>query len=136
MWICQHCHAEVQADWDTCWNCLNSRADASADVTEPLANPIPSGHRSGRCSVCQSSQIMPNLRIFVQETIAVSREPQIEVVRNPGALVFRGAERGFLRAWICGGCGYTELYATDHERLWTAYQEQIELDAEVEPLDE
>jgi hypothetical protein len=47
MWICQDCGADVQADWDTCWNCTQTRDDvpAAAFVAEPSPVEQTCGHR-------------------------------------------------------------------------------------------
>jgi len=38
-------------------------------------------------------------------------------------MIFKGQRvTSILMAWICGACGYTELYATDHQQLYDIYQ--------------
>lgn len=39
-----------------------------------------------------------------------------------GAIWVQGQSVGEIRAWICGECGYTELYATNLAALWKSYQ--------------
>lgn len=49
-----------------------------------------------------------------------TREPYIEVHEHPDALLFKGPHKGTVRAWICGNCGYTELYTTSVQALTTS----------------
>jgi hypothetical protein len=44
------------------------------------------------------------------------------VCENPGALLFKGAHRGALRAAICGRCGHAELYVSNPRELLEAYK--------------
>ena len=37
-------------------------------------------------------------------------------------MLFRGGVRSRLRAWVCGNCGYTELFVDDASLLWETYQ--------------
>jgi hypothetical protein len=39
-------------------------------------------------------------------------------------LIFKGAVSSKLRAWICGACGFTELYVTNPQKLLEAFREQ------------
>ena len=50
-----------------------------------------------------------------------TREPYIEVHEHPNALLFKGPHKGTVRAWICGNCGYTELYTTSAQALYNIY---------------
>lgn len=40
---------------------------------------------------------------------------QLAVERDPDALMRRGEKRFPIRAWVCGACGYTELYTLNAE---------------------
>lgn len=127
MWICQQCGADVQEDWDTCWNCSHVREQGLTEalVTHSEPRSISNGNRSGQCSVCQSTRIIPNLDVRnTGATHSIGQE--VEVARHPNAAIFRGAERSSLRAWVCGMCGYTEMYVDDPERLWNTYTEQLQ----------
>jgi|GEM_PF-6305515 len=102
MWICQQCGADVQEDWDTCWNCSHVREQGLTEalVTHSEPRSISNGNRSGQCSVCQSTRIIPNLDVRnTGATHSIGQE--VEVARHPNAAIFRGAERSSLRAWVC-----------------------------------
>jgi len=46
----------------------------------------------------------------------------VEVYENPDAIVFKGTTRQSLRAWVCGDCGYTELFVEDPGLLLEAHR--------------
>jgi predicted nucleic-acid-binding Zn-ribbon protein len=84
--------------------------------------------KDGVCPKCQANEVMPAVQVF----------DWIDMVKvNPANLTARLAgtpKKGLLmdstpskiselRAWICGACGYTELYAVNPTELWDAYQE-------------
>ncbi len=64
--------------------------------------------QSGKCPKCGSEDIVANAR----QVIPYNNWPvEVAVYDKPEALVFMGEkERYTLGAWICKGCGYTELY--------------------------
>ena len=47
----------------------------------------------------------------------------VEIDSDPKAWILAGEARSELRPVICGGCGYTELYAVDLEALRKANEE-------------
>jgi predicted nucleic-acid-binding Zn-ribbon protein len=46
----------------------------------------------------------------------------IVVFENPEALVFKGARYGWLRANVCGACGFTEFFVSNPAELLKAYR--------------
>jgi ribosomal protein S27AE len=77
------------------------------------------------CSKCGSVEVIPD--VFVLDRRHGGREDLTLVVpQNPDAWVFKGEVQSSLRAWVCGSCGFTELYATDPDLLLAAYREQPE----------
>jgi len=74
-----------------------------------------------KCLKCGCSERLEGIRVV---TGAESfRDLKVEAYRNPGALVFKGAVSSVLQASICGGCGYTELYAAEPGALSDAVKE-------------
>ena len=51
---------------------------------------------------------------------------QAIVEENPDAWLFKGEVRTSLKAWVCGACGYTELYAKNPAALLAAHRKQKE----------
>ncbi|HLK59900.1 MAG TPA: hypothetical protein VKU00_25285 [Chthonomonadaceae bacterium] len=79
-----------------------------------------------QCAKCGSHKIIPEARIWVRGPSDMTNELQVEVNEKPNALLFKGAHYGVLRAWICGTCGFTELYVNNPEELYTAYEKNLE----------
>jgi predicted nucleic-acid-binding Zn-ribbon protein len=81
--------------------------------------------RDGRCPKCGSAEVIPN--VYIQDRGEGQTENlKVIVEENPHAWVFKGAVKTSLKAWICGVCGFTELYAKDPADLLTAYRKQEE----------
>jgi hypothetical protein len=45
----------------------------------------------------------------------------VRVDADPTAMVFKKSTRSDVHAWICGQCGYLELYADDPADLYNAF---------------
>jgi ribosomal protein S27AE len=81
--------------------------------------------KSNTCPKCGSSAIMPDVAVLDYD--ASSSRPlsvSVPLPKPPGAFIFKGSENGQLRAWICGGCGYTGLYTPQFAALWDAHQKK------------
>jgi predicted nucleic-acid-binding Zn-ribbon protein len=84
---------------------------------------------SEACPKCKSPYIIPDVRI--RDTgQASSGALQVEVLKDPDALLFGKPVHSEMKAWICGSCGFTELYAEDPGNLWVAYKESLEDEGE------
>ena len=139
MWICQACGADVQDDWDVCWNCTRARDGRplpESDVpstTEPFTDETEM--KRGLCPKCHSNTIMPNVR--VSDFLAGNtRQLWLTIPENPHALIFKNLVPSAVRAWVCGRCGYTEFYAEEPALLWDTYQRSLLADNEVASTDE
>ena len=63
---------------------------------------------TGKCPKCGSENIQQNARVIQRDFRA---DIEIAVYENPEALVLRGEKARYTAgAWICMGCGFTELY--------------------------
>jgi hypothetical protein len=60
---------------------------------------------------------------------------QIEVLRRPNAVLFKGAERSNVVARLCGACGHVELFAEMPGALYAAYT-QADANPDVSALEE
>jgi hypothetical protein len=80
------------------------------------------------CSRCGAAKVMEDVRVNTDlpgagGRGAGGRVPVVAYVqKDPDAWVFKGTVFGVLRARVCGGCGHTELYTTNFEELYAAYQ--------------
>ena len=75
---------------------------------------------STTCPKCESQRIIPNAE--VRAIAEGGGKIYIPVSEHPDALIFKGTHLGYLRAWICGNCGFTELYMENSEELYAAYE--------------
>jgi ribosomal protein S27AE len=77
--------------------------------------------KDGACPRCGSGEIIADAE--VRDYDAQSYRPlavHVEL-RNPSGGFFKKThESSDLRAYVCGGCGYTELYATKFRDLLEA----------------
>jgi hypothetical protein len=100
-------------------------------VTERLSPDSPEGaasairaasehHLKKRCPVCHADEIIPRARVL-DRSDGLNQNLSVEVTRKPGARVFRRPVVSSVRAWICGRCGHTALFAEDPEALLDAY---------------
>jgi predicted nucleic-acid-binding Zn-ribbon protein len=82
--------------------------------------------RDGRCPKCASADVIPN--VFVLELGHGNRPHNLKVVvdEHPDAWLFKGEVQSSLKAWVCGACGYTELFAKDAAALLAAYRKHAE----------
>lgn len=81
--------------------------------------------RTTVCSRCGSNRIIPEVMIEDRGMSDVPWELAVRVDEKPHAVLFKGRHSESLRAWICGGCGYTELYVSNTEELYIAYSKAV-----------
>ena len=80
-----------------------------------------------KCSRCGSEKVMTNLRIRVGHNPAIGaagQDLEVEVQRNPDALIFKQTQKEALRATVCGECGNVGLSVENPQALWQAYTEK------------
>jgi hypothetical protein len=89
--------------------------------------------KDGICPKCQVKEVIPAVQVinplYTSYALQDSVQPANLTVRLEGATerglltTTRPAVSTDLRAWICGACGYTELYAVNPIELLLAYKE-------------
>lgn len=75
------------------------------------------------CSKCGSNKIVPDA--YTYET-AGAGALAVCVASNPTAMIFKGTHSGYLKAWLCGDCGYAELYVDKARELYAAYEKSLQ----------
>jgi predicted nucleic-acid-binding Zn-ribbon protein len=66
---------------------------------------------TNRCPKCESRKILTDGRVIDKASKGgPALDLELAVNKDPDALLFKGEERFAIRAWVCAGCGYTELY--------------------------
>ncbi|MBX7218954.1 MAG: hypothetical protein K1Y36_03335 [Blastocatellia bacterium] len=79
------------------------------------------------CPKCNSTQVIPEVQVFDQGQYS-DTHLKVALHEKPDAWLFKGTHLGVLKAWICGTCGYTELYLANPQELYAAYQAAISKD--------
>ena len=100
MWICQRCGADVDADWDTCWNCATVREDAPDGQPEP-ASAIDLG-AARACLRCQTPLEARGVKYFFE-----GEETWGDLLLSPG---IRNVRRERFDLYACPRCGHAELF--------------------------
>ena len=73
--------------------------------------------KNGTCPKCSGNVIIQGVRILDRGHGNVASDLSLAVYSNPAAWVFKGEVKAPLFAYVCGACGYTELYATNLDAL-------------------
>jgi hypothetical protein len=74
-----------------------------------------------KCTRCGADKVM-DVELCTNPSDFASLPLVASVERDPAALLFKGSVVGALRGRVCGGCGHTEIYTTDFEKVYEAYQ--------------
>lgn len=75
--------------------------------------------RASSCPKCGSRHLMRDLHMFT-----AGQGERIGVVAVPGAFLRMARGVGYVRASVCGNCGYTEFHTLEHEKMWEAWREE------------
>ena len=80
----------------------------------------------GKCLKCGSSEVIPNVFVLDLGHGNFPNNLKVMVEETPDAWLFKGQLRSSLKAWVCGACGYTELYAKEPDAPLAAYRKHGE----------
>lgn len=69
--------------------------------------------KTGICPKCGSRDIIAPAEVHG----SLDRPIKVGTYQNPDALIFKGRQEVPIFAWVCGVCGYLELYASDPNDL-------------------
>jgi len=69
---------------------------------------------SRRCPKCSSTDIISDAKV-IDRVNAAEMDLTIATYGKPEALLFKDQRVSTVSAWVCGSCGFTELY-TDAPR--------------------
>jgi len=73
------------------------------------------------CPKCGSNEIIHDAEVRDYDASSYRRLNVYVPLRNPqGGFIKKTTESGELRASVCGGCGYTELFATNYQAMLNA----------------
>ena len=79
------------------------------------------------CAKCSSPNVIPKVRVIDHGHGNYAKDLTIELYDNPQALIFKGALTMSLYAWVCGECGFTELYVEPKRTSSSSTQMGIKL---------
>jgi ribosomal protein L37E len=126
MWKCRQCGEIAQTDFSQCRSCGEPRgAQRVRRFTSSAGMPTQRLVRTVQrdiCAKCGSAKMIPRVRVLDRGQGSPG-EATLEVQRDPMALFFKEGVVSKMSAWVCGDCGYTELYASEPDALWQAYQQ-------------
>lgn len=135
MWECPKCHESVEDTFGVCWNCGTSKDGVEDPNFEPVGEVTPAPRTpvdlhvqeqamQFTCFKCGSNRVVPAVRILDANGEFGTADLKAKLDRHPTAWIFKDAEVSVLQARICGECGYTEIYATHPEAIWSAFTER------------
>jgi predicted nucleic-acid-binding Zn-ribbon protein len=78
----------------------------------------------GRCAKCGSSDVTGAVDVVGGH--GDGGPLRVVVEEKPEAWLFKGKVQSSLKAWVCGACGFTELYAQDPAALLAASRKDAE----------
>ena len=78
----------------------------------------------GRCAKCGSSDVI--VAVDVKGGHGDGGNLWVALEKKPEAWLFKGEVRSSLKAWVCGACGFTELYAQDPAAFLAASRKDAE----------
>ena len=73
--------------------------------------------KAGPCPKCQSTEIIPDVRVIDHGHYNSPLDLCATVYREPDAMIFKHPVAHRFHARVCGACGYTEFYVENPQRL-------------------
>ena len=73
--------------------------------------------RSAKCPKCGGTDIIADAQVVDRGHYDARRDLSVATYRSPTAIVFKGRQETTVSAWVCGACGYIELYADSPSKL-------------------
>ncbi|HEV2698157.1 MAG TPA: hypothetical protein VGU90_09210, partial [Terriglobales bacterium] len=78
-----------------------------------------------KCAKCGSTSVVQRAmmvdKLMSGGGAGAERTLNVRVDADPNAMVFKRSTRSVVHAWICGQCGYMELYADTPGELYQAF---------------
>jgi predicted nucleic-acid-binding Zn-ribbon protein len=66
---------------------------------------------TGKCPKCGSREIIADAKAIDRGDGNVQKEFTVATFGKPEAIIFKEQHTTTVSAWVCGQCGYVELYA-------------------------
>jgi ribosomal protein S27AE len=66
---------------------------------------------SGKCPKCGGTHIIADAKVVDRAHYNREDELKVATFSKPDAFLFKGQHSSKVSAWVCGTCGFVELYA-------------------------
>lgn len=73
--------------------------------------------QSNQCPKCGCKEIIEDATMVDRGEGNFDYDLKVATYKRPEAILFRGKQYCAVSAWVCGECGYIELYAADPRRI-------------------
>ncbi len=73
--------------------------------------------QSGKCPKCGSHEVIAGAKAIDRAHGPTQKDFTVATFRTPEAFIFKGEQKSPVSAWVCGSCGFVELYAQFPDRL-------------------
>jgi len=74
-------------------------------------------NRPARCAKCASTDMIADAKVIDRGHHYTETDLSVATHRKPQALLFKGQVTTTVSAWVCGACGFIELYADDPSKI-------------------
>ncbi len=82
------------------------------------------GLKDGVCPRCGSEHVVSDVQLLDRGDAHVSYDLAVRIERNPAALLFKQSTTYPIQPYICGDCGYLDLYVKDPDDLEAGIEER------------
>ena len=111
---------ELPRFWRSPVGIPNLSADCSGrkrTVAEKWGRVICFMKQTNKCPKCGSTEILADAKAIDRGHSDLQREFSVATFGKPDALIFKEQHKSTISAWVCGQCGYLELYADSPSSL-------------------
>jgi hypothetical protein len=81
-----------------------------------------------RCLKCDSDAMVPGVRLIDRGESDMRKTTEVGITTKPNAILFKGEVRVETEAFVCGDCGFVEVYATEPYKIWDAHIDRLSRD--------
>lgn len=73
--------------------------------------------QTGKCPKCGGTNVIADAKSIDRGESFIEHDMAVATFRNPQAILFKGQQVSAVSAWVCGTCGFLELYADKPEAI-------------------
>jgi len=75
--------------------------------------------RSGKCPKCESKNLIADAKVLDRGAYNIPSAISVATFRDPDVAIVDEKRSSKVSAWVCGACGFLELYADVPKSLTT-----------------